>query len=154
MVRMHHTNWSQWEEGLGSLSQLTAHTHQLHDQWLPTVYWGEMGISENALTPQMTGRLMFKWDNYVFILLININYKAWSLLNWSFWRHLPILCCYSVWEPYLSWFISRIYSCFSVFPQYLTCLKTSRSLTDKLSFDVGLEEDSIGNNISVILVLL
>ncbi|XP_034097139.1 ryanodine receptor 3-like isoform X2 [Gymnodraco acuticeps] len=27
---------------------------------------------------------------------------------------------------------------------YLTCLKTSRSLTDKLSFDVGLQEDSIG----------
>ncbi|XP_061668950.1 ryanodine receptor 3 [Syngnathoides biaculeatus] len=27
---------------------------------------------------------------------------------------------------------------------YLTCLKTSRSLTDKLSFDVGLEEDSVG----------
>ncbi|XP_059897680.1 ryanodine receptor 3 isoform X2 [Gadus macrocephalus] len=27
---------------------------------------------------------------------------------------------------------------------YLTCLKTSRSLTDKLSFDVGLHEDSIG----------
>ncbi|XP_016348786.1 ryanodine receptor 3-like, partial [Sinocyclocheilus anshuiensis] len=25
---------------------------------------------------------------------------------------------------------------------YLTCLKTSRSLTDKLSFDVGLQEDS------------
>lgn len=28
--------------------------------------------------------------------------------------------------------------------QYLTCLKTSRSQTDKLSFDVGLQEDSIG----------
>nr|XP_040017267.1 ryanodine receptor 3 isoform X7 [Gasterosteus aculeatus aculeatus] len=27
---------------------------------------------------------------------------------------------------------------------YLTCLKTSRSQTDKLSFDVGLQEDSIG----------
>ncbi|XP_034756955.1 ryanodine receptor 3 isoform X7 [Etheostoma cragini] len=27
---------------------------------------------------------------------------------------------------------------------YLTCLKTSRSLTDKLSFDVGLQEDCIG----------
>ncbi|XP_061602252.1 ryanodine receptor 3 isoform X2 [Cololabis saira] len=27
---------------------------------------------------------------------------------------------------------------------FLTCLKTSRSLTDKLSFDVGLQEDSIG----------
>ncbi|XP_061609074.1 ryanodine receptor 3 isoform X2 [Phyllopteryx taeniolatus] len=27
---------------------------------------------------------------------------------------------------------------------YLTCLKTSRSLTDKLSFDVGLQVDSIG----------
>ncbi|XP_046877714.1 ryanodine receptor 3 isoform X6 [Hypomesus transpacificus] len=27
---------------------------------------------------------------------------------------------------------------------YLTCLKTSRSLTDKLSFDVGLQENSIG----------
>ncbi|XP_077366254.1 ryanodine receptor 3 [Festucalex cinctus] len=27
---------------------------------------------------------------------------------------------------------------------YLTCLKTSRSLTDKLSFDVGLQQDSIG----------
>uniref|UniRef100_A0AAZ3SMM1 Ryanodine receptor 3 n=1 Tax=Oncorhynchus tshawytscha TaxID=74940 RepID=A0AAZ3SMM1_ONCTS len=27
---------------------------------------------------------------------------------------------------------------------YLTCLKTSRSLTDKLSFDVGLQEHSIG----------
>ncbi|XP_051500982.1 ryanodine receptor 3 [Myxocyprinus asiaticus] len=27
---------------------------------------------------------------------------------------------------------------------YLTCLKTSRSLTDKLSFDVGLEENSTG----------
>ncbi|XP_056284489.1 ryanodine receptor 3 [Pseudoliparis swirei] len=27
---------------------------------------------------------------------------------------------------------------------YLTCLKTSRSLTDKMSFDVGLQEDSIG----------
>ncbi|XP_039637449.1 ryanodine receptor 3 isoform X5 [Perca fluviatilis] len=27
---------------------------------------------------------------------------------------------------------------------YLTCLKTSRSLTDKLSFDVGLQEDTIG----------
>uniref|UniRef100_A0A3B3TWF4 Ryanodine receptor 3 n=1 Tax=Poecilia latipinna TaxID=48699 RepID=A0A3B3TWF4_9TELE len=27
---------------------------------------------------------------------------------------------------------------------YLTCLKTSRSLTDKLSFDVGLQEDSVG----------
>ncbi|XP_034436295.1 ryanodine receptor 3 isoform X5 [Hippoglossus hippoglossus] len=27
---------------------------------------------------------------------------------------------------------------------YLTCLKTSRSLTDKLSFDVGLHEDSLG----------
>lgn len=32
----------------------------------------------------------------------------------------------------------------SFFTQYLTCLKTSRSLTDKLSFDVGLQEDSIG----------
>lgn len=29
-------------------------------------------------------------------------------------------------------------------PQYLTCLKTSRSLTDKLSFDVGLQEHSTG----------
>uniref|UniRef100_A0A669DWH7 Ryanodine receptor 3 n=1 Tax=Oreochromis niloticus TaxID=8128 RepID=A0A669DWH7_ORENI len=29
---------------------------------------------------------------------------------------------------------------------YLTCLKTSRSLTDKLSFDVGLQEDSIGES--------
>uniref|UniRef100_A0A8C7FDW2 Ryanodine receptor 3 n=1 Tax=Oncorhynchus kisutch TaxID=8019 RepID=A0A8C7FDW2_ONCKI len=28
--------------------------------------------------------------------------------------------------------------------QYLTCLKTSRSQTDKLSFDVGLQEDSTG----------
>ncbi|XP_041952430.1 ryanodine receptor 3 isoform X1 [Alosa sapidissima] len=27
---------------------------------------------------------------------------------------------------------------------YLTCLKTSRSQTDKLSFDVGLQEDSVG----------
>ncbi|XP_074541845.1 ryanodine receptor 3 isoform X11 [Halichoeres trimaculatus] len=27
---------------------------------------------------------------------------------------------------------------------FLTCLKTSRSLTDKLSFDVGLQEDSVG----------
>ncbi|XP_049611963.1 ryanodine receptor 3 isoform X1 [Syngnathus scovelli] len=27
---------------------------------------------------------------------------------------------------------------------YLTCLKTSRSLTDKLSFDVGLQQESIG----------
>uniref|UniRef100_A0A673MWT3 Ryanodine receptor 3 n=1 Tax=Sinocyclocheilus rhinocerous TaxID=307959 RepID=A0A673MWT3_9TELE len=27
---------------------------------------------------------------------------------------------------------------------YLTCLKTSRSMTDKLSFDVGLQEDSTG----------
>ncbi|XP_019738677.1 ryanodine receptor 3 [Hippocampus comes] len=27
---------------------------------------------------------------------------------------------------------------------YLTCLKTSRSLTDKLSFDVGLQQDAIG----------
>lgn len=33
-------------------------------------------------------------------------------------------------------------SCFTL--QYLTCLKTSRSLTDKLSFDVGLQEDSVG----------
>uniref|UniRef100_A0A7N8YKL7 Ryanodine receptor 3 n=1 Tax=Mastacembelus armatus TaxID=205130 RepID=A0A7N8YKL7_9TELE len=31
---------------------------------------------------------------------------------------------------------------------YLTCLKTSRSLTDKLSFDVGLQEDSIVFTIS------
>lgn len=30
--------------------------------------------------------------------------------------------------------------------QYLTCLKTSRSMTDKLSFDVGLQEDSTGKN--------
>lgn len=29
-------------------------------------------------------------------------------------------------------------------PQYLACLKTSRSQTDKLSFDVGLQEDSTG----------
>uniref|UniRef100_A0A3Q4GGY2 Ryanodine receptor 3 n=1 Tax=Neolamprologus brichardi TaxID=32507 RepID=A0A3Q4GGY2_NEOBR len=29
---------------------------------------------------------------------------------------------------------------------YMTCLKTSRSLTDKLSFDVGLQEDSIGES--------
>uniref|UniRef100_A0A3Q3BKC6 Ryanodine receptor 3 n=1 Tax=Kryptolebias marmoratus TaxID=37003 RepID=A0A3Q3BKC6_KRYMA len=29
---------------------------------------------------------------------------------------------------------------------YLTCLKTSRSLTDKLSFDVGLQEDSTGES--------
>lgn len=28
--------------------------------------------------------------------------------------------------------------------QYLTCLKTSRSLTDKLSFDVGLQDHSTG----------
>lgn len=28
--------------------------------------------------------------------------------------------------------------------QYLSCLTTSRSLTDKLAFDVGLQEDSIG----------
>lgn len=28
--------------------------------------------------------------------------------------------------------------------QYLACLKTSRSQTDKLSFDVGLQEDSTG----------
>lgn len=33
-------------------------------------------------------------------------------------------------------------SCFVL--QYLTCLKTSRSMTDKLSFDVGLQEDSTG----------
>lgn len=33
----------------------------------------------------------------------------------------------------------------SIYPfQYLTCLKTSRSQTDKLSFDVGLQEDSTG----------
>lgn len=30
-------------------------------------------------------------------------------------------------------------------PQYLSCLTTSRSLTDKLAFDVGLQEDSTGN---------
>lgn len=29
-------------------------------------------------------------------------------------------------------------------PQYLSCLTTSRSLTDKLAFDVGLQEDSTG----------
>lgn len=28
--------------------------------------------------------------------------------------------------------------------QYLSCLTTSRSLTDKLAFDVGLQEDSTG----------
>lgn len=32
--------------------------------------------------------------------------------------------------------------------QYLTCLKTSRSMTDKLSFDVGLQEDSTGDDCS------
>lgn len=32
-----------------------------------------------------------------------------------------------------------------LFLQYLSCLTTSRSLTDKLAFDVGLQEDSIGN---------
>lgn len=29
--------------------------------------------------------------------------------------------------------------------QYLSCLTTSRSLTDKLAFDVGLQEDSTGD---------
>lgn len=33
----------------------------------------------------------------------------------------------------------------SLTAQYLACLKTSRSQTDKLSFDVGLQEDSTGN---------
>ncbi|KAK1793405.1 hypothetical protein P4O66_011783 [Electrophorus voltai] len=32
---------------------------------------------------------------------------------------------------------------------YLTCLKTSRSLTDKLSFDVGLQEDSTGKQLQI-----
>lgn len=30
--------------------------------------------------------------------------------------------------------------------QYLSCLTTSRSLTDKLAFDVGLQEDSTGDS--------
>lgn len=34
-------------------------------------------------------------------------------------------------------------------PQYLACLKTSRSQTDKLSFDVGLQEDSTGKRVSL-----
>jgi len=38
-----------------------------------------MGISENALTPRMTGRLMF--NNYVFILLINITTKLEAYWN-------------------------------------------------------------------------
>lgn len=29
-------------------------------------------------------------------------------------------------------------------PQYLSCLTTSRSMTDKLAFDVGLQEDATG----------
>ncbi|GAA6072407.1 ryanodine receptor 2 isoform X1 [Tachysurus ichikawai] len=33
---------------------------------------------------------------------------------------------------------------FSVFAQYLCCLSTSRSSTDKLAFDVGLQEDTTG----------
>ena len=36
------------------------------------------------------------------------------------------------------------YGCNPVSPQYLSCLTTSRSLTDKLAFDVGLQEDSTG----------
>lgn len=32
----------------------------------------------------------------------------------------------------------------SVFVQYLCCLSTSRSSTDKLAFDVGLQEDTTG----------
>lgn len=29
-------------------------------------------------------------------------------------------------------------------PQYLSCLTTSRSVTDKLAFDVGLQKDAAG----------
>ncbi|KAA0711620.1 Ryanodine receptor 3 [Triplophysa tibetana] len=39
---------------------------------------------------------------------------------------------------------SRLLHNSSLVFQYLTCLKTSRSMTDKLSFDVGLQEDSTG----------
>lgn len=31
-----------------------------------------------------------------------------------------------------------------VSPQYLSCLTTSRSVTDKLAFDVGLQKDAAG----------
>lgn len=40
--------------------------------------------------------------------------------------------------------------CCVCWPQYLACLKTSRSQTDKLSFDVGLQEDSTGKRKALI----
>ena len=54
----------------------------------------------------------------------------------------------------LLWFTAKFLSAFwqscghipnkNFLPQYLSCLTTSRSLTDKLAFDVGLQEDSTG----------
>lgn len=41
-------------------------------------------------------------------------------------------------------FSNNVFFSPSVKLQYLSCLTTSRSLTDKLAFDVGLQEDSTG----------
>lgn len=51
-----------------------------------------------------------------------------------------------VFEIVLEFLSSQDTICFPLFfsLQYLSCLTTSRSLTDKLAFDVGLQEDSTG----------
>lgn len=41
----------------------------------------------------------------------------------------------------------------ALFPQYLTCLTTSRSQTDKLAFDVGLREHATGKSAHLGLLL-
>lgn len=54
------------------------------------------------------------------------------------WNALPPVGCLRV-------MLSCFTNCSPLFLQYLSCLTTSRSLTDKLAFDVGLQEDSTGS---------
>lgn len=68
--------------------------------------------------------------------------SCWNTPTPAWWVHLQL--------PWLLFhhivFLKLIGSVISVFPlQYLSCLTTSRSLTDKLAFDVGLQEDSTGD---------
>lgn len=54
--------------------------------------------------------------------------------------NLNVISTLSIWHINSSTWTRSCVCC----PQYLACLKTSRSQTDKLSFDVGLQEDSTG----------
>lgn len=80
--------------------------------------------------------------------------SSWNTLTRAWWALYSQICgyCCSILSSPLSstsiilsilWSACHLTNLLSL--QYLSCLTTSRSLTDKLAFDVGLQEDSTGD---------